>query len=155
MQNATIFVNFPFILPLLEFFTDPSSDLYERRQRQATIASQTSFDAPPGRVLSPATGNGDVPLDRLESEVITPIGNRSQVDAAPLPSQGSQTKISVHGVVKEPDIVLLSDATRKDSEALIVQVGRNNFNLIDDLTITLKLSRALCFSVLKSSFWQV
>ena len=132
LQNATIFVNFPFILPLLEFFTNPSSDLYEPRQHQATIASQTSFDAPPGRVLFTTTGDGDVPLHRLESEVVNTTGALSQVDAAPLPSQGSQMKISVHGVVKEPDIVLLSDATRKDSEALIVQVSRKqNKSLID------------------------
>lgn len=66
-----------------------------------------------------------MPLQRLESEVITATAALSQVDAAPLPSQGSQMKISVHGVVKEPDIVLLSDATKKDSEALIVQVSRD------------------------------
>lgn len=127
LQNATIFVNFPFILPLLEFFTSPSSDLYDQRQRrQFTIASQTSFDATRGRVLSPATGNGDVPFHRRESEVITATEALSQVDAAPLASQGSPMKISVHGVVKESDIVLLSDASRKDSEALIVQVRRNN-----------------------------
>ena len=126
LQNATIFVNFPFILPLLEFFTSPSSDLNEQRQRQFTIASQTSFDAPSGRAFSPATGNGDVPFHRLESEVITASEALSHVDAAPLASQGSQMKISVHGVVKESDIVLLSDASRKDSEALIVQVRRNS-----------------------------
>lgn len=129
LQNATIFVNFPFLLPLLEFFTTPSSDLYHQRQRQATIASQTSFDAPPVRVLGPATGDGDGPLHKLESEVITTTGTSSQVDAAPLPSQGSQMKVSVHGVVKEPDIVLLSDATIIDSEALIVQVSRYKLKL--------------------------
>ena len=126
LQNATIFANFPFILPLLEFFTSPSSNSYQRRQGQFTIASQTSFDASPGRVFGSATGNGDVPFHRLESEVITATEALSQVDAAPLASQGSQMKISVHGVVKESDIVLLSDASRKDSEALIVQVRRNN-----------------------------
>lgn len=125
LQNATIFVNFPFILPLLEFFTSPSSDLYDQRQRrQFTIASQTSFDATRGRALSPATG--DVPFHRSESEVITATEALSQVDAAPSASQGSPMKISVHGVVKESDIVLLSDASRRDSEALIVQVRRNN-----------------------------
>lgn len=117
-------MNFPFILPLLEFFTAPSSDLYEREQRQTTIASQTSFVTSPGRVLDP--GNGDVPLHWLESEVITATGALNQVDAATLRSQGTQMKISVHGVVKEPDIILMSDATKKDSEALIVQVSRDN-----------------------------
>lgn len=139
LQNATIFVNFPFLLPLLEFFATPSSDLYERRQGQATIASQTSFDATPGRVPGPATAYGDVSLHRLESEVISVAGVLSQVDAAPLPSQGSQMKISVHGVVKESDIVLLSDSTRKDSEALIVQVGILK-SLIDYKTVSFKLA---------------
>jgi len=109
--------------------------LYERRQRQATIASQTSFDATPG----PATAYGDVPLHRLESEVTSAAGALSQVDAAPSPSQGSQMKISVHGVVKESDIVLLSDATRKDSEALIVQVGILK-SVIDYKTVSFKLA---------------
>lgn len=126
LQNATIFVNFPFILPLLEFFTYPSSNLYEQRQGQFTIASQTSFGASPGRILGPTTGNGYVPFHRPESEVITATKALSQVDAAPLASQGSHMKISLHGVVKESDIVLLSDASRKDSEALIVQVRRSN-----------------------------
>ena len=47
----------------------------------------------------------------------------SEVDAA-TESLSSDVKITVHCVVKEPDIVFLSDASRKDSEALIVQVRR-------------------------------
>ena len=58
-----------------------------------------------------------------EGRVIAAPEPLSQVDAASGLGQSTQMKISVHGVVKEPDIVLLSDATRGDSEALIVQVS--------------------------------
>ncbi|KAL9969256.1 hypothetical protein ACROYT_G021452 [Oculina patagonica] len=132
LQNATIFVNFPFLLPLLEFFTTQTSDLHNQQQHHVTTASQTSLDTAPVRVSDPAIGDGDGTLHRLESKVIAATRTFSQVDAAPLPAQGSQMKISVHGVVKEPDIVLLSDATRSDSEALIVQAEVEfNFNLED------------------------
>ncbi len=123
LQNATIFVNFPFLLPLLEFFTAQPSDLHNQQQHHVTTASQTSLDTAPVRVSDPAIGDEDGTLHRLESKIIAATRTFSQVDAAPLPAQGSQMKISVHGVVKEPDIVLLSDATRRDSEALIVQVS--------------------------------
>ena len=125
LQNATIFVNFPFLLPLLEFFTAPPSEVHHQQQRQVTTASQTSFGTAPVRVPDSAGEDSDWPLQRLESTVSAVARTFSQVDASPSPPHGSQMKISVHGVVKEPDIVLLSDATRRDSEALIVQVSKN------------------------------
>jgi len=118
LQNATIFVNFPFLLPLLEFFTTPPPDLSKQRQR-TTTASQTSLHAAPISILD--TEGRDVP--RHPSRGITASKPVSQVDAAVVSGQVIQMKIFVHGVVKEPDIVLLSDATRADSEALIVQVS--------------------------------
>ena len=118
LQNATIFVNFPFLLPLLEFFTTPPPDLSKQRQR-TTTASQTSLDAAPVSILDPE--GRDVP--RHQSRSITAPEHVSQVDAATVSGQATEMKIFVHGVVKEPDIVLLSDATRADSEALIVQVS--------------------------------
>ena len=126
LQNATIFVNFPFLLPLLEFFTAPPSDVHHQQQRQVTTATQTSLGAAHIRVPDSAGEDSEWPLQRLESTVSAVARTFSQVDAAPLPPQGSQIKISVHGVVREPDIVLLSDATRRDSEALIVQVSKLN-----------------------------
>ena len=118
LQNATIFVNFPFLLPLLEFFTTTPPELSKQRQR-TTTASQTSLDAAPVSILDPE--GRDVP--RHPSRGITAPERVSQVDAAAVSGQVTQMKIFVHGVVKEPDIVLLSDATRGDSEALIVQVS--------------------------------
>ena len=125
LQNATIFVNFPFLLPLLEFFTTPPSDLYHPRQPQVTTASQTFLDAPPAAGdPEAAREERDVPIHKTESRDVTAAETFSQVDAAASPTQATQMKIFVHGVVKDPDIVLLSDATNRESEALIVQVTR-------------------------------
>ena len=108
------------MLPLLEFFTAPPPDLNKQSQKIST-ASQTFLDAAPVSV-SEIEGR-DVPRPQPEGRVIDAPETLSQVDAAPGFGQSTQMKISVHGVVKEPDIVLLSDATRGDSEALIVQVS--------------------------------
>ena len=120
MKNATIFVNFPFLLPLLEFFTAPPPDLNKQSQ-QITTASQTFLNAAPVSV-SEVEGR-DVTSPPPEGRAIGAPEPLSQVDAASGLGQSTQMKISVHGVVKEPDIVFLSDATRGDSEALIVQVS--------------------------------
>ena len=121
LQNATIFLNVPFLLPLLEFFTAPPSAVHHQQQ-VTTTASQTSLDALPVQVLDPAREGRDVPVYKPASNV-TATETFSQVDAAALSSEGTQMKIFVHGLVKEPDIVLLCDATKRDSEALILQVS--------------------------------
>lgn len=108
LQNATIFVNLPFLLPLLEYFTAPPPD---NQLQRVTTASQTFLDAAPV--------SGDVTRFQLRGGVDSEPEPFSQVDGG----LSYQMKISVHGLVKEPDIVLLSDATREDSEALIVQVS--------------------------------
>ncbi|XP_068698299.1 intermembrane lipid transfer protein VPS13C-like isoform X1 [Montipora foliosa] len=115
LQNATIFVNFPFLLPLLEFFAAPPQDSSKIVPRTAT-ASQTNRETALGSVSEiegpyvPQAGDG---VDYAPEFI-------SEVDAA-TESLSSDMKITVHCVVKEPDIVFLSDASRKDSEALIVQ----------------------------------
>ena len=122
LQNATIFVNFPFLLPLLEFFTAPPRDLNKQRRRVAA-ASQTSLDAPCVDGVGSEIEGRDAPRHPPVGRVTSAAEPVSQVDAAALSGQTPQMKIFVHGVVKDPDIVLLSDATRGDSEALIVQVS--------------------------------
>ena len=94
-----------------------------KEHQQETAASQTSLDAVP--VCAVGTKGEDMDIARPWPEE---RGTRaqeplSQVDAATVSSQVAQMKIFVHGVVKEPDIILLSDATRGDSEAFIVQVS--------------------------------
>ena len=122
LQNATIFVNFPFLFRLLEFFTSPTPAI-QKQHDLVTTASQTSLDnfVPPN-AMSTGTEVTDVPRREQERGGIRRPEAVSQVDAAVTSSQAS-LKIVAHGVVKDPDIVLLSDATNKDSEALIVQVS--------------------------------
>ena len=121
LQNATIFVNFPFLFRLLEFFTSPTPAI--QKQHLVTTASQTSLDTfVPPNAISTGTEVTDVPTREQERGGIRRPEAVSQVDAAVTSSQAS-LKIVAHGVVKDPDIVLLSDATNKDSEALIVQVS--------------------------------
>ena len=121
LQNATIFVNFPFLFRLLEFFTSPTPAI-QKQHDLVTTASQTSLDnfVPPN-AISTGTEVTDVPRREQDRGGISRPEAVSQVDAAVTSSQAS-LKIVAHGVVKDPDIVLLSDATNKDSEALIVQV---------------------------------
>ena len=122
LQNATIFVNFPFLFRLLEFFTSPTPAI-QKQHDLVTTASQTSLDnfVPPN-AMSTGTEVTYVPRREQERGGIRRPEAVSQVDAAVASSQAS-LKIVAHGVVKDPDIVLLSDATNKDSEALIVQVS--------------------------------
>ena len=122
LQNATIFVNFPFLFRLLEFFTSPTPAI-QKQHDLVTTASQTSLDnfVPPN-AISTGTEVTDVPRREQDRGGISRPEAVSQVDAAVTSSQAS-LKIVAHGVVKDPDIVLLSDATNKDSEALIVQVS--------------------------------
>ena len=122
LQNATIFVNFPFLFRLLEFFTSPTPAI-QKQHDLVTTASQTSLDnfVPPN-AMSTGTEVTDVPTREQDRGGISRSGAVSQVDAAVTSSQAN-LKIVAHGVVKDPDIVLLSDATNKDSEALIVQVS--------------------------------
>ena len=42
----------------------------------------------------------------------------------------STLNLTVHGVIKQPDFVLLADPLRKDTEALIVQVSRLSFSCL-------------------------
>ena len=122
LQNATIFVNFPFLFRLLEFFTSPTPAI-QKQHDLVTTASQTSLDTfVPPNVISTGTEVTDVPTREQDRGGISRPEAVSQVDAAVTSSQAS-LKIVAHGVVKDPDIVLLSDATNKDSEALIVQVS--------------------------------
>ena len=74
----------------------------------------------PPNAISTGTEVTDVPRREQDRGGISRPEAVSQVDAAVTSSQAS-LKIVAHGVVKDPDIVLLSDATNKDSEALIVQ----------------------------------
>ena len=122
LQNATIFVNFPFLFRLLEFFTSPTPAI-QKQHDLVTTASQTSLDnfVPPN-AISTGTEVRDVPTREQDRGGISRPEAVSQVDAAVTSSQAS-LKIVAHGFVKDPDIVLLSDATNKDSEALIVQVS--------------------------------
>lgn len=122
LQNATIFVNFPFLFRLLEFFTSPTPAI-QKQHDLVTTASQTSLDTlVPPNAISTGTEVTDVPTREQDRGGISRPEAVSQVDAAVTSSQAS-LKIVAHGVVKDPDIVLLSDATNKDSEALIVQVS--------------------------------
>ena len=122
LQNATIFVNFPFLFRLLEFFTSPTPAI-QKQHDLVTTASQTSLDTfVPPNAISTGTEVTDVPTREEDRGGISRPEAVSQVDAAVTSSQAS-LKIVAHGVVKDPDIVLLSDATNKDSEALIVQVS--------------------------------
>ena len=122
LQNATIFVNFPFLFHLLEFFTSPTPAI-QKQHDLVTTASQTSLDTfVPPNAISTGTEVTDVPTREQDRGGISRPEAVSQVDAAVTSSQAS-LKIVAHGVVKDPDIVLLSDATNKDSEALIVQVS--------------------------------
>ena len=122
LQNATIFVNFPFLFRLLEFFTSPTPAI-QKQHDVVTTASQTSLDTfVPPNAISTGTEVTDVPTREQDRGGISRPEAVSQVDAAVTSSQAS-LKIVAHGVVKDPDIVLLSDATNKDSEALIVQVS--------------------------------
>ena len=122
LQNATIFVNFPFLFRLLEFFTSPTPAI-QKQHDLVTTASQTSLDTfVPPNARSTGTEVTDVPTREQDRGGISRPEAVSQVDAAVTSSQAS-LKIVAHGVVKDPDIVLLSDATNKDSEALIVQVS--------------------------------
>ena len=122
LQNATIFVNFPFLFRLLEFFTSPTPAI-QKQHDLVTKASQTSLDTfVPANAISTGTEVTDVPTREQDRGGISRPEAVSQVDAAVTSSQAS-LKIVAHGVVKDPDIVLLSDATNKDSEALIVQVS--------------------------------
>ena len=122
LQNATIFVNFPFLFRLLEFFTSPTPAI-QKQHDLVTTASQTSLDTfLPPNAISTGTEVTDVPTREQDRGGISRPEAVSQVDAAVTSSQAS-LKIVAHGVVKDPDIVLLSDATNKDSEALIVQVS--------------------------------
>ena len=122
LQNATIFVNFPFLFRLLEFFTSPTPAI-QKQHDLVTTASQTSLDnfVPPN-AINTGTEVRDAPTREQERGGISRPEAVSQVDAAVTSSQAN-LKIVAHGVVKDPDIVLLSDATNKDSEALIVQVS--------------------------------
>lgn len=122
LQNATIFVNFPFLFRLLEFFTSPTPAI-QKQHDLVTTASQTSLDTfVPPNAISTGTEVTDVPTREQDRGGISRPEAVSQVDAAVTSSQAS-LKIVAHGVVKDPDIVLFSDATNKDSEALIVQVS--------------------------------
>ena len=122
LQNATIFVNFPFLFRLLEFFTSPTPAI-QKQHDLVTTASQTSLDTfVPPNAISTGTEVTDVPTREQDRGGISRPEAVSQVDAAVTSSQAS-LKIVAHGVVKDPDIVLLSDATNKDNEALIVQVS--------------------------------
>ena len=122
LQNATIFVNFPFLFRLLEFFTSPTPAI-QKQHDLVTTASQTSLDTfVPPNAISTGTEVTDVPTREQDRGGISRPEAVSQVDAAVTSSEAS-LKIVAHGVVKDPDIVLLSDATNKDSEALIVQVS--------------------------------
>lgn len=122
LQNAAIFVNFPFLFRLLEFLTSPTPAI-QKQHDLVTTASQTSLDnfVPPN-AMSTGMEVTDVPTREQDRGGISRPEAVSQVDAAVTSSQAS-LKIVAHGVVKDPDIVLLSDATNKDSEALIVQVS--------------------------------
>ena len=122
LQNATIFVNFPFLFLLLEFITIPPSDVNHPREPQVSVVSQTSLDASGVRDPETPREGRDAQIHRTESGDVTSTDAPSQVDAAASPTQETQLKIVVHGVVEDPNIVLLSDATNKESEALIVQV---------------------------------
>ena len=122
LQNATIFVNFPFLFRLLEFFTSPTPAI-QKQHDLVTTASQTSLDNfVPLNAINTGTEVRDAPTREQERGGISRPEAVSQVDAAVTSSQAN-LKIVAHGVVKDPDIVLLSDATNKDSEALIVQVS--------------------------------
>ena len=61
LQNATIFVNFPFLFRLLEFFTSPTPAI-QKQHDLVTTASQTSLDnfVPPN-AISTGTEVTDVP----------------------------------------------------------------------------------------------
>ena len=122
LQNATIFVNFSFLFLLLEFITIPPSDVNHPREPQVSVVSQTSLDASGVRDPETPREGRDAQIHRTESGDVTSTDAPSQVDAAASPTQETQLKIVVHGVVEDPNIVLLSDATNKESEALIVQV---------------------------------
>lgn len=122
LQNATIFVNFPFLFLLLEFITIPPSDVNHPREPQVSVVSQTSLDASGVRDPETPREGRDAQIHRTESGDATSTYAPNQVDAVASPTQETQLKIVVHGVVEDPNIVLLSDATNKESEALIVQV---------------------------------
>lgn len=118
LQNAAIFVNFPFLFPLLDFFVTPPEDASENVRRIATT-SQTDRS---GAYASVFEVEGPY-LPDTEERLQDAVDLISEVDAATLAGP-SGLEITVHCVVKEPDIFLLSDATKKDSEALIVQVSK-------------------------------
>ena len=133
LQNATIFLSFPFIWPLLEFFTAPPAKK-NQLNLQITSASQTSLD---GAIVSEETDSKKRDSEGKDSrDIPNPFSGRgsfqvsqeatNQEEAASPQAEKAPFHIFVHGVVKQPNIILLSDATRKDSEALIVQVSKSS-----------------------------
>ena len=54
----------------------------------------------------------------------------SQSPNTPKAVSPSTLNLTVHGVIKQPDFVLLADPLRKDTEALIVQVSRLSFSCL-------------------------
>ena len=120
LQNAAIFVNFPFLFSLLEFFVSPPQGASENVQRIAT-ASQTDRPVSVSEVEGPY-------LPHTEERLQDAVDYISEVDAAMLEAP-SGLKIKARCLVKEPEIFFLSDATKKDSEALIVQVSKQTLHL--------------------------
>ena len=123
LQNAAIFVNFPFLFSLLDFFVSPPQGASENVQRIAT-ASQTDR---PAAFVSVSEVEGPY-LPHTEERLLDAVDFISEVDAGMLEAP-SGLKIKAHCVVKEPEIFFLSDATKKDSEALIVQVSKQTLHL--------------------------
>ncbi|XP_048577905.1 intermembrane lipid transfer protein VPS13A-like isoform X2 [Nematostella vectensis] len=119
LQSASIFVNFPFIWPLLEFFTPVLQDEEKVDDDQFVSAaeSQASLDAPPTSydVTSP------VDLSRETSNFTTASSFRKRAPAVKVPTTAPPFNLTVKGTVKQPDIVLLANPLDKNSEAIIVQ----------------------------------